>query len=85
MSNRLKESRIAAGLTLSKTAAELNTTTRTVIRWENGEYEPNASCLKKMASLYNVSIDHLLDLPPTSPRLDQKAGRSGKAQEKVPA
>ena len=65
MSNKLAESRKEAGYTQCEVARALNTTTRTVIRWEKGEYEPNSSHLKKMSHMYGKSIDFLLESNPS--------------------
>jgi transcriptional regulator with XRE-family HTH domain len=78
--NRFKEYRIAAGLSLSAVADSLKTTTRTVLRWERGDYEPSASALKEMALLYKTTLDALLANPtppstraPKGPRAKRKA------------
>jgi transcriptional regulator with XRE-family HTH domain len=57
---RLSQPQLADGLGLSS---------RTILRWENGEGEPNATDLLALARFFSVSIDQLVSdlLPSESP------------------
>lgn len=59
---RLKNARVAAGLTQQQAAEALNLSTRSYQRYEavNGQCDPPLGTLIAMADLFNVSIDWLL-------------------------
>lgn len=50
-----------ANLNQAQLAKMLDVTKITILRWEKGEREPNSSYLLKMAEIFNVSLDFLLD------------------------
>jgi transcriptional regulator with XRE-family HTH domain len=81
MENRFKELRISAGISLPEAATALNTTTRSVLRWEKGDYEPSAGILKEMSFLYKTTLDDLLanPIPPSIKHIanSDKRERSG--------
>lgn len=60
--NRLKELREQKDLTQQDLAKILNTTQQAISRWENGDRQPDYLVLKKLAILYEVSIDYILCL-----------------------
>lgn len=56
---RLKETRIAFGLTQEELAEELNVKRNTICDWELKKTEPNIEQLKKLSSLFSISLDYL--------------------------
>lgn len=52
--------RTKSGLTQSEVAKALNVTQSAVAMWENGRTYPRVSVLKKLADLYNCTVDDLL-------------------------
>jgi len=59
--DRLRELRLAAGLSQAKLADELQITVRSLQRYENG-YRSDTYVLVKIATYFNVSTDYLLGL-----------------------
>lgn len=68
---KIKELRSKVGITQRKLAEQLNVTAQAVSRWESDEVEPSIDTLKKMASIFNVTIDELLDNK-TEPKVVEK-------------
>lgn len=58
---RLRELRIKGGFTQSEVAKKLGVSSQTILNWENGIYEPKISQLIKLADLFNVSVDYLIE------------------------
>lgn len=58
--NKLKEYRIAAGLTQQFVALSLGVKAPSVNNWESGKSKPKTERLKALAELYGVSVDDLL-------------------------
>lgn len=58
---RLKELRLAAGLSQEKLANQLQITVKSIQRYESG-YRPDTYALVKLATYFNVSTDYLLGL-----------------------
>ncbi len=56
---RLKETRTAFGLTQEDLAKELNVKRNTICDWELKKTEPNIEQLKKMSSIFSISLDYL--------------------------
>lgn len=59
--NNIKNARLQTGLTQEQVAIKLNTSRAAVSMYENGKLEANYNILKRLASLYKVTIDYLLD------------------------
>lgn len=59
MGEKLKAARKAAGLTQVQLAEKAGCTQKDVSRWENGQREPVASTLKKLAQAIGCSMDDL--------------------------
>ena len=57
----LKELRMEKGLTQAKLAEQLNTTNRSVSRWETGSTLPDISILIELADFYEVDIKEIID------------------------
>lgn len=62
VAQRLKESRVTAGLKLKDAAEKLNITVQSVLRYENGSREPSLETLITFCKLYDVSSDYILGL-----------------------
>ena len=60
MTENIKKAREAAGLSQKQVSLELSVSAPTVCEWEKGKKHPNSENLKKLAKLYNVSVDYLL-------------------------
>ena len=57
---RLKELRKMNGITQKELAEHLGFTHVAVVKWENGQREPDFSTVVKIARFFNVSTDYLL-------------------------
>ena len=62
---KLKELRLKAKYTQKNIAEKLNIPLNTYTQYELGNREPTVSTLIKIANLYNVSLDYLLENPNT--------------------
>ncbi len=60
--NRLKEERIAHKLTQKQVAERLNVSTSTYQKYENYERGVPEEIYKKLAKLYNTSVDYLMGM-----------------------
>ena len=65
---RLRKARQNSGLTQNEVAGEIGVTAQTVRNWEAGRNEPPRSAIRKLASLYGVGEEDLLE------NLDPPAG-----------
>jgi len=65
--NSFKKKREAAGLTQMKSARELNISQSTISMWEIGASLPRVEQLTKIATLYNCTVNDLLqDMTPVA-------------------
>lgn len=60
MINQIKAYRTKLGQTQAELASACNVKQNTVSAWETGRSEPDFESLKKMADIFNCSIDELL-------------------------
>ena len=60
--NVIKELRLENNLSQSQLAQAIGTNEKTIIRWENGQSEPSAYYLVKLATFFHVRCDFLLGL-----------------------
>ena len=58
--NRIKEARLAAGLSQKEVAYALGLAGASVSNWENGKTQPTPENLILLADLYRVSVDYLM-------------------------
>lgn len=58
--NQIKAYRTKLGQTQAEIASACNVKQNTVSAWETGRTEPDFESLKKMADIFNCSIDELL-------------------------
>lgn len=56
---RIKELREEKGISQLQLSKEINTTQRSISRWENGEVEPPVSAVCLIADYFNVSLNYL--------------------------
>lgn len=61
MKNNLKVARKSIRLTQEEVADKLSVSQKAISTWETGAKEPNFSTLIKLADLYKVSVDFLLN------------------------
>lgn len=59
---KLRELRIAKGISQKELAEYLGITVASYSLYERGNREPNISILKKIAAYYGISVDELLEL-----------------------
>ena len=62
LGKKLSNFRKLAGLTQQQLAEHLNLSAQAVSKWENDLSEPDLKTLKELATLYNTSVDSLLDI-----------------------
>lgn len=61
MTNLFAEHRKRAGLTQKQVGDYIGISPQAVSKWENGQTEPDIDTLYKLAALYNVTVDELVD------------------------
>ena len=61
LGNNLFEARKRAGLSQDKVAEKLGITRQTISKWETNETIPDIYQAKKLAKLYNLSLDELIE------------------------
>lgn len=59
---KIKEFRIAQGLTQKGLAEKIGQAQSTIFYWESNRQEPTISSLKKLCEVFDVSADYLLGL-----------------------
>lgn len=60
--NRLWNLRTAANMSQRELADIINASRRTIIKWEQGQAQPNCGSIIALAVLFQVSTDYLLGL-----------------------
>ena len=58
---RLRELRNKSGLTQNEIANKLGVSGQTILNWENGIYEPKINQLIELATLFDVTVDYLIE------------------------
>lgn len=61
ISSTIKEERLRRGMTQESLAEYLNTTKTTISKWENASLYPDITMLPKLAKVFNISVDDLLN------------------------
>lgn len=61
ISDNIKKYRTENNITQENLAERLNVTRQAVSNWENGKTEPDIETLTKMAQIFDISIDELVD------------------------
>lgn len=80
--NKFRELRKKFGYLQSDIASILNVSTSTIGMWEQGRNQPDNESLVKMANLFDVSTDYLLDHDGTSKYL-QNATEDKELNKKI--
>lgn len=62
LDERIKELRVARGLSQVELAASLGVTKQSVSNWENSNIQPSIDMLVRLAEFFSVSTDYLLGL-----------------------
>ena len=57
----IKKTRNKIGITQEELAEKINVTRQAVSNWENGKTEPDIETLTKIAQIFDISIDELVD------------------------
>lgn len=79
----LRRCRNLAAMSLAETAKHMGVSEKTISRWEKGENDPSLDNLKRLANLYDVSIDELINHElPYSPA--PETAHSGRAAVEFP-
>ena len=73
LNERLREARIQKNYSQEYVAEKVHTSRQTVMRWENGASVPNVEIIKKLAELYDVSVNYLLEIPENNKESIQKS------------
>ncbi len=60
--NYLFELRTKAGITQQALATELGVTSKAISKWENGKAKPTTDKLNKLANIFSVSLNELINL-----------------------
>lgn len=60
--NKIYELRKKTGLSQTELASMLEVTNKAVSKWENGKSKPTTDILKKLSTIFNISIEELLCL-----------------------
>ena len=59
--NRIKEARLAAGMTQEQLAAAVGVTQPAVTQWENGTTNPRVPALRIIAEVLHTTVDALIE------------------------
>lgn len=70
LNERLKKSRIKADLSYKFVAEQIDKSENTVKAYEKGRISPPINIIMKLANLYNVSSDYLLDFNTNNEKID---------------
>ena len=62
LGDRLRWLRTRAGLSQADVAEQVGMSESQVLRWENDKAEPDSKSLRKLARMFGVTADYLLDL-----------------------
>src|SRR5699024_3404485 len=65
ISKTIKQERLRRGMTQEALAEYLNTTKTTISKWENATLYPDITALPKLAKVFNISVDDLLNYSTT--------------------
>ena len=63
LGNRLRQARLGKNLTQDDAAKKIGVTRSIIARYESSTNDPSSENIKKLAELYEVSADWLLELP----------------------
>ena len=66
MSNKYRIARLNVSLSQEQAAKKLGIHVTTLNKYENDHRDPSADVVRKMATIYSVSVDKLLDMTTTA-------------------
>lgn len=81
--NSLFKARKKCGLSQEDVAEKLGVSRQTVSKWETGETVPDIRQSKKMALLYHVSLDELIDFDIDIIEIQEAIDKTGKEVEET--
>ncbi len=58
---KIKELRIRNSISQKCLAKKMGVSSQTILNWENGIFEPKISQLIKLADIFDVTVDYLID------------------------
>ena len=61
LGSNIKRLRVQSNLTQKDLADKVNVTYQAVSRWENNEVEPSLATIQKIAAIFRVGVDELLN------------------------
>lgn len=67
---RLRQLRNEKGWTLEQVAAEINVSNQTISNWEKGKTQPDIESLIRLADLFKVTIDYLVERESNAQSID---------------
>ncbi len=68
--NSIYEQRCKAGMTQTELAKQLGVTNKAVSKWETGKAKPTTNNLRKMAVLFGLSVDELMQIREGAKRME---------------
>lgn len=84
LGNSLFHSRKKSGLSQENVAEKLGVSRQTISKWEANETLPDIRQSKRMAQLYNITLDELIEFDPDIQEIQEAIDRtSDKATEKI--
>lgn len=83
LGNSLFKARKKCGLSQEDVAEKLGVSRQTVSKWETGETVPDIRQSKKMALLYHVSLDELIDFDIDIIEIQEAIDKTGKEVEET--
>lgn len=66
LNERIRELRIASGISQVELAEKLGVSKQSVSNWENDNIQPSIDMLIKLSKVFNVTTDYLLGLTPSN-------------------
>ena len=82
LGNSLFHARKKRGLSQEDVAQKLGVSRQTISKWETDETVPDIRQSKKMAVLYNVSLDELIDFDIDVREIQEVIGKTAKKRKK---
>ena len=84
LGNSLFHARKRRGLSQEDVAEKLGVSLQTISKWETGETIPDIRQCKRLAVLYQMSLDELIDFDINTAEIQEMIKKSGeKADEKI--
>ena len=81
LGSNLFQARKKSGLSQEEVAERLGVSRQTISKWELDETLPDIRQAKKLAQLYHLTLDELIDLDPEQKEIEQAIQRIGEDQQ----